>query len=56
MIYATRDDSTGDNNVQQGTRKTASITAMDPGSALKLMAYDAFKVRVLHVDVVVFCT
>jgi len=46
MIYASRDDAAvpADNCFQQGTRKTASITALDPGSSLKLVAYDAFKV------------
>ncbi len=44
MVYASRDDSSGDNNFQSGTRQTASITALDPGSALKLAAYDVFKV------------
>jgi hypothetical protein len=44
MVYATRDDTTGDNSMQKGSRQSASITALDPGSSLKLLAYDAFKV------------
>eukprot|EP00042_Codosiga_hollandica_P051312 m.628183 g.628183 ORF g.628183 m.628183 type:complete len:887 (-) comp58256_c0_seq2:20-2680(-) len=43
MISSSRDDSTGDNNMKQGSRQSASITALDPGSSLKLLAYDVFK-------------
>jgi hypothetical protein len=44
MLHSSRDDSSGNNNFQKGTRQTAAITALDPGSSLKLFAYDAFKV------------
>ena len=43
LIYSSRDDSTGDNNMQKGNRFTAHITSLDPGNANKRLAYDVFK-------------
>ena len=43
LIYSSRDDSSGDNNMQKGNRYTAHITSLDPGNANKRLAYDVFK-------------
>ncbi|XP_065836058.1 uncharacterized protein [Oscarella lobularis] len=43
LVYSSRDDSTGHNNMQKGTRTTAHITSLDPGNANKRIAYDVFK-------------
>ncbi|XP_062516971.1 uncharacterized protein LOC134192262 [Corticium candelabrum] len=43
LIYSSRDDSTGNNNMQKGNKYTAHITSLDPGNANKRLAYDVFK-------------
>ncbi|XP_062520464.1 uncharacterized protein LOC134195456 [Corticium candelabrum] len=43
LIYSSRDDSSGHNNMKKGDRSTAHITSLDPGNANKRLAYDVFK-------------
>ena len=43
LIYSSRDDYTGNNNMQKGDRSTAHITSLDPGNANKRLAYDVFQ-------------
>ncbi|XP_062516049.1 uncharacterized protein LOC134191442 [Corticium candelabrum] len=43
LIYSSRDDSTGRNNMQRGNRSTANILTPKSGDANKRLAYDVFK-------------
>ncbi|XP_062519924.1 uncharacterized protein LOC134194952 [Corticium candelabrum] len=43
LVYSSRDDSSGKNNMQKGSRSTAHITSLDPGNANKRLAYDVLK-------------
>ncbi|XP_065846074.1 uncharacterized protein [Oscarella lobularis] len=43
LLYSSRDDLSGDNNMQKGTRFTAHITSLDSGDANKKIAFDVFE-------------
>jgi ubiquinone biosynthesis protein UbiJ len=43
LVYSSRDDGNGDNNMQKGNRLTAHITSLDSGNANKRFAYPEFK-------------
>ena len=43
LIYSSRDDSSGHNNMKKGHRSNAHITSLDPGNANKRLAYDVFQ-------------
>ena len=42
-MYSSRDDGSGNNNMQKGNHLTAHTTSLDPGNANKRFPYPEFK-------------